>query len=900
MYNDDDEKTPPLAEAGFENADVSDKETSEFYPQEIVSTSDICAEPKANPQAALAFLQSIYPNSPVTITAILSDPNQRPANWPRDAGKTFTRTLTDGLTLKEWVASAADAGVNLYYTANVLVGNHTKKPEKKDIVAAKCLYCDIDPRVGEPVEDEQRRILAEVRSFSPSPTAVVFSGGGYQCLWRLNPEVPISGENDIAAIESRNRWLQSKFFYADNTQNIDRLLRLPGSINHPDERKKKKGRKAALAYVVAELTDWSRTYSLGDIPQQLPSNAGLKNALIASDKTLDDIIPKRLESLNSLVDGWDIPKAVSEIIVSGKAAKHPSRSEAVFFVVCQLVRYGVPDPITLGILLDPRFGISESILEHKNKAEAYAKRQVERAKESVACDIVVEDGDLIRIIAQAEQALLRANAPIFKRGEMLTRTAVLEKKQRDDGVQRDAGATILLEVRAKWLVEQMAQSADWYKRKNKKLVPTDPVEKYAYHLIERNGDWPYRNLRAITHTPTLREDGSVLQTEGYDAASWLLYQPNGVTFPTIPNNPTREDAANALALLQKPFAEFPFVSEASRSVILAAVLTGLIRPSLRTSPMFCIDAPTAGTGKSLLAEMVGLIVTGNIPAMMSQGKNEEEDEKRLSTVLRVGDPVIVIDNCEGELRGVFLCSMLTQELVQARILGKSEMVRLPNNSIVMATGNNITVAGDMCRRVLLCRIDAKEERPDGRQFTFDARQMVREQRPALVAAGLIILRAYIAAGKPNKMPVVGSFEDWNLVREALVWLGAGDPYETSREAMEHDPRKNELLEMLAAWHDCFKDKPQTLAAIGDMYAATYGSKPNEKIAHLYRLLTDISGRPIFNTKSVGSRLRRHVGRVVGGMMLRCEKNDHGAKWSVVRLADTAQYKLPLNQDKEGF
>ena len=58
---------------------------------------------------------------------------------------------------------------------------------------------------------------------------------------------------------------------------------------------------------------------------------------------------------------------------------------------------------------------------------------------------------------------------------------------------------------------------------------------------------------------------------------------------------------------------------------------------------------------------------------MSQGSDEEETEKRLSVVLQAGDPVLLIDNCERALKGEFLCSMLTQEILQARILGRSDV-----------------------------------------------------------------------------------------------------------------------------------------------------------------------------------------------------------------------------------
>jgi hypothetical protein len=212
----------------------------------------------------------------------------------------------------------------------------------------------------------------------------------------------------------------------------------------------------------------------------------------------------------------------------------------------------------------------------------------------------------------------------------------------------------------------------------------------------------------------------------------------------------------------------------------------------------------------------------------------------------------------------------------------------------------------MCRRVLICRIDAQQERPDARQFIFDARQMVRDNRANLVAAGLTILRAYIVAGKPNPMPQIGSFEEWNLIREALVWLGAGDPYETSQAALEHDPRKNELVELLSAWHDCFGNTSITLAEIGEKYKVesawdrdTYSKNPpNDKLSHLHRLLTEMGGRNTFNAKSIGHRLRRHVERVVSGMVLRYEKDSHGARWSVYKVSDVTKSGTDLPNGDE--
>jgi hypothetical protein len=52
-----------------------------------------------------------------------------------------------------------------------------------------------------------------------------------------------------------------------------------------------------------------------------------------------------------------------------------------------------------------------------------------------------------------------------------------------------------------------------------------------------------------------------------------------------------------------------------------------------------------------------------------------------------------------------------------------------------------------------------------------------------------IMRAYIEAGKPGKLPKLASFDAWSdSIRSALVWLGCADPCDTMermRDALLH-------------------------------------------------------------------------------------------------------------------
>lgn len=498
---------------------------------------------------------------------------------------------------------------------------------------------------------------------------------------------------------------------------------------------------------------------------------------------------------------------------------------------------------------------------------------LDRPADGDADSIVVLPGFLPLVVDEAEQALLDKKVDVYQRFDSIVRVVRLTVSVDEEGVNRDTGALVIKPVTSTWLREQLARVAKWTKPQKSGARRIDPPMEIATTYIARVGDWRLRFLQGVTQSPTLRADGTVLQKPGYDPASGMLYDPGVMSFPAVSDAPTEEDAKAALDTLSRPFRDFCFASKADRSVALAAALTAIVRPMFSSAPLFALDAPEAGTGKSLLAETIGVIATGHKPAMTSQGVNPEEDQKRLSSVLMAGDQIIVIDNCERPIQGDFLCSMLTQEVVQPRVLGKSEVRRLPTRCLVVATGNNLVLSGDVTRRALICRLDAGVERPDQRQFDFDAVEEAMRDRVELVASGLTILRAYIAASRPNPMKRIGSFENWNLVREALVWLGCDDPALTRERVLTDDPKKAVLVDLLRLWRQVLGDKAVTLAQLSMM--AETDNEPGVRL-----LVTELVANTrygTFNARSVGRYLSKHVDRIAGGFVLRAETDGSGIK-----------------------
>ena len=146
--------------------------------------------------------------------------------------------------------------------------------------------------------------------------------------------------------------------------------------------------------------------------------------------------------------------------------------------------------------------------------------------------------------------------------------------------------------------------------------------------------------------------------------------------PEIPDEPTRDDALAALALLDELISKSPFADEPSKSVALSGLITPCVRGAFAVSPMHLVTAPVAGSGKWFLWDMAAAISSGQQRMPVIAAGNEEETEKRLTGVMLTGQPLISIDNVNGELKGDFLCQAIEQHFLDVRPLGRSNIVRV--------------------------------------------------------------------------------------------------------------------------------------------------------------------------------------------------------------------------------
>lgn len=429
-------------------------------------------------------------------------------------------------------------------------------------------------------------------------------------------------------------------------------------------------------------------------------------------------------------------------------------------------------------------------------------------------EILVTDRHLRDITAEALDALYEANNPqprIFRRSGMLVR------------ISQDEHGRPFTEALGKsafrGCLERSCNFAEIRSSKHEdELVPVPPPLTLVQDCLSL-GDWQFPPLLGITEVPVIRPDGTVATERGYDGMTNLYYFPSPrLSMPVVPNTPTDSDVKAAIKLALEPVWDFPFDSEASGANAVATMFTPILRPMIDGPvPLAIIDKPQPGTGASLLTEVISIIATGRPAAMMTARKDDEEWRKAITSLLLRSQLVVTIDNIEGTLYAPSLAAVLTATTYQDRILGRSEIVTLPNCTTWIGTGNNIKLAGDLPRRCIWVRMDARMARPWLRDtMSFKHPKLMDwafKNRGAILEAILTIARAWVVAGMPEAsgLPNLGGYESYSrVVGGVLAFMGVRG-FLGNLDAMynETDTETPQWEVFLEAWHGIIGDKPLT-------------------------------------------------------------------------------------------
>ena len=353
---------------------------------------------KPDTAAAIDFLEKYEAGGPWVLTSIAPDRKG-----------VSTATFTDAAAATKWI-DEYNGNRNIYFHVNPTIGSVKLKAKREQIKSLSWLHVDIDPRAGEDLDDERVRCLGllseKLPKGVPEPTITLFSGGGYQAFWKLQEPFLIDGDED--KYEEAKLWnLQLELaFDADNCHNVDRIMRLPGTINMPDARKKKKGRKPELAELLTFKPE--NVYPLAKFTKAVAIQTATSGGFTGGKSTPQVAIGDNIERVLDLdeLNEWEVTDAVKRIIAQGSdpmdmkpERKSWSRSEWMLWVTAECARKGVPPETVYAIITDPEWPISESVLEHKgNAAHKYALRQVQRGIEYAVSPILDEFNNEFAVI----------------------------------------------------------------------------------------------------------------------------------------------------------------------------------------------------------------------------------------------------------------------------------------------------------------------------------------------------------------------------------------------------------------------------------------------------------------------------------------------------------------------
>jgi putative DNA primase/helicase len=568
-----------------------------------------------------------------------------------------------------------------------------------------------------------------------------------------------------------------------------------------------------------------------------------------------------------------------------------------------------PDAVKAAIAGAKTFEAWRSDTQKQNKAAQQPKPRAGDQRPLIR----LEPGQLILTLTQIETKLGQSNSPrdaIYAQGNhdgtYLSRVLKSAPDSRSSHIEISPDVDSLDLLTAETLVYELNKRFRFerYDARIRGYVPADCPRNLAAQFLAM-GRWPnLPRLTGISHIPLLLRDGTVINQPGYHSPTGMLLQFDPGDFPAIPVCCSKDAAIAALAVLIDWLSEFPFQHPRHRSAALSAVLTAVCRRLLKQSPLNAISATKAGTGKGTLARGISILALNGHAGTIPFTGDSEEFRKKMTSFLKSGQPIGMIDNVTGILGGDVLEMVLTEPFFKDRLLGGNQMPSFSTQVTLLANGNNLRFRPDMTRRTILCVLDRESENPELHKFERNFEEFTIANRGRLVMAALTILKSYLDAGQPEKIqPKLGSFEGWSdLVRSALVWLGESDPVETQRELAAQDDQRQTLGALLQSWYDKYESTSQTAREVC-VGVITNGGDLKDV---LLEVALDRSGE--ISPRRLSYYLRSHNRSVVNRMRFENAGNDRlgYAQWRVRVLASppetssASSAETPQTTQNQGF
>lgn len=424
--------------------------------------------------------------------------------------------------------------------------------------------------------------------------------------------------------------------------------------------------------------------------------------------------------------------------------------------------------------------------------------------------------------------------------------------------------------------------------------PCDPSKDLVDTILSMNKHRLISPVKGMIDHPIIDPDLVTVQQRGYVGHAQIMLDFDPSDFSVTDRLLSPDELIEHMLLIFEPFSGFDLVGSADKSILYAAIFSAVVRQILPICPAFAMDAPMQGSGKTLLAETIGMLASGKkITAMPPIGQSTDNElRKRLLPVLKNGCKVCLFDNLVGEFDSAAFATALTAEYFEDRELGYSRTVKVLTKTLFLLTGNNLNITGDMTRRVLRMRLTPVDGELAKRKYAFDPLDRVSEMRPQIISSVLSLINHWKHEGCPRSEGTMTSFTDWDtLVRQPLAFIAKELP---ELELMD-------VLDVAVAQQADSSDKEAILTlfvALAKSYGVTNPFKAGDVFKRLENsevlqdaIYTFESKTALRTGQILGNLLKRYVDRNVEGLVLKSKKVSGSLSYWIDLTDDTHRHTI---------
>ncbi len=780
-------------------------------------------------------------------------------------------------------------GVNAYYSVNTsgVKGNQHTRSRVEDIDAVNCLYAEFD--TGR--DEAKKQVALEMLSIVPcSPSVVIDSGGGLHAYWYADEPWPLVDDSQRQrCIDVQTAWVRHLPDADQSVHDLARVLRVPGTVNYKPE--------YAPDFPTVQIVEWhpDRAYMWDDLRAEIED---ILNAPTPQTTTTPPPPSANLDDSALLLKAAANPQFAA--LFAGDMSDYGGDHSRADQALCNMLAFWTgKDPERMDCLFrmsglyrqkwerqDYRDRtILKAIADTQNVYSPLGSPAFQAAQAAVA-GMLDDQPDILsglpfiqtnhrqtrEITAEAIAAIVayqQANpsAPLlYVRDATLSRVIRCEVKHNAAGKPLEDSHKIVA-VGPSNLGYVMGRVANWQQlnitKKGNRYVETQVPKALILDILGAL-EWPeFPALVGLSYCPMFTENGTLHQEQGYNDNTCVYYA-DAVPLGDI--TPTPANVQRAKDLIDEMLCDFPFADEASRAHAYALLLLPFVRDLIDgPTPLHAIDAPTAGTGKGLLAEALAYVGRGHELASAPAGKDDAEWAKSITSWLREGRTHVNIDNIAAPLDSAALANALTQRRWGGRLLGYNQTVSLPVRQVWIATGNNLIFSEEIARRVAYIRLDANMEQPDQRSGFLHPNLLawVHENRPALVTACCTLIANWFDQGKPLFTDrVKGSYESWAQIMGGILHSFGCDDLLGNMASVRitASTESDTLRNFVEAWAERWDTTPVGAALL--ITVASYDDDPNgwqgeNLLAEICTALRE-AGRRV----QMGKYIARNRGKVV--------------------------------------